>query len=287
MKKISIIFLSSIITISAVAQTKAKPKTTTPAAAQSNAVVLKTLADSASYAIGQNLAQSISKDLASLNKEAFIDAIKTVFDGKETKFTEETSRSILTNFSRIEQENQSKAVVEEGRAFLEKNKANPKVKTTASGLQYEVVKDGTGVKPTAADTVVCNYIGMFTDSTQFDNSYDRGEPLTIAVDGGVIPGWTEGLQLMSTGSKYRFYIPQELGYGLRGAGSIPPGSTLIFDIELLELKKDNKLNYLIWKRIANMQSFFMQQLVSFLKELIFNHIDSVLKTKDFLINFEF
>ncbi|WP_346238916.1 FKBP-type peptidyl-prolyl cis-trans isomerase [Niabella insulamsoli] len=239
MKKTAILILSSAIAMGATAQTSAKAKspsaTSKPAAAAS--FELKTLADSASYAIGQNIAKSISQDLKSLNKEAFLDAIKTVFDGKTSKFTDEESRMILTQFSQIEEENRSKDVLEAGRAFLEKNKSNPNIKTTASGLQYEVLQQGDGVKPTAADTVVCHYKGMLTDSTEFDNSYDRGEPLTIAVDGGVIQGWTEGLQLMPAGSKYRFFIPQDLGYGLRGAGSIPPGSTLIFDIELLEVKK--------------------------------------------------
>jgi len=246
MKQIATIVLSGLVAVSANAQTKAKPKsaatpapkTTAAPATAGQATPLKTLADSASYAIGQNLAQSITKDLKTLNKQAFIEAIKTVFDGKEAKFKEDDIRSILTEFSRAEEENQSKATVEAGRAFLEKNKTRPGVKTTASGLQYEVIKEGTGAMPTAADTVVCNYMGMLLDSTQFDNSYDRGEPLTIAVDGGVIRGWTEGLQLMKEGAKYRFYIPQELGYGLRGASStIPGGSALIFDIELLEVKK--------------------------------------------------
>jgi len=202
MKQIATIVLSGLIAVGANAQTKAKPKTTAPVkkpvSVQPAQPELKTLADSASYAIGQNLAQSISKDLKSLNKDAFLTAIKTVFDGKEAKFGEEEIRSILTEFSVKEEENQSKATVEAGVAFLEKNKTRPGVKTTASGLQYEIIKEGTGVKPTAADTVVCNYMGMLLDSTEFDNSYERGEPLTIAVDGGVIQGWTEGLQLMST-----------------------------------------------------------------------------------------
>jgi len=228
--------------MSAFAQTKAKPKSITPAKKPvvtqnvNTQASLKSLADSASYAIGQNLAESISKDLKNLNKEAFLNAIKNVFDGKDPKFTEDQLRSILTQFSQQEQENEAKSTIDEGRAFLEKNKSNPAIKTTASGLQYEVIKEGSGEKPGAEDTVVCNYKGTLTDGTQFDNSYDRGEPLTIHV-AKVIPGWTEGLQLMSKGSKYKFYIPHELGYGLRGAGDIPPGSTLIFEVELLDIKK--------------------------------------------------
>ncbi|MFT4093817.1 MAG: FKBP-type peptidyl-prolyl cis-trans isomerase [Niabella sp.] len=244
MKRLTIIVSLFTLGLSIQAQTKAKPKTITPvkkpAATPTGAPVLKTFADSASYALGINLSQSIKRDLKSLNSDIFLNAMKTVFNGQAPKFDEEQVRGILTKFSQEEEENQSKAVIEAGQAFLAKNKTRPEIKTTASGLQYEILKEGTGVKPTAADTVVCNYIGMLTDSTEFDNSYTRGEPLTIAVDGGVIKGWTEGLQLMTPGSKYRFYIPYDLGYGLRGAPpTIPGGSTLIFDIELLEVKKGN------------------------------------------------
>ena len=241
MKKISIIFLSAAITVSAAAQTKPKSKAPTKVPAKkattvTTGVVLKNLADSASYAIGQNIAQSITNDLKDLNKEVFINAIKTVFNGQSPKFKEEDIRTILTQFSQKEQESRSRVVVEEGRAYLAKNKEKAGVKVTPSGLQYEVLKEGNGHKPSATDTVVCNYIGRLIDSSEFDNSYDRGEPITIALN-SVIPGWTEGLQLMAAGSKYRLYVPYELGYGLRGAGSIPGGAALIFDIELLNVKK--------------------------------------------------
>ncbi len=198
---------------------------------------LKTLADSASYAIGQNIARAITADLKNLNKEAFLQAIKTVFDGNSGKFSEEEIRSVLTQFSQQEEQALAKAVIDEGRTFLENNKKNPQIKTTASGLQYEVIKEGTGAKPTADDEVVCHYRGSLIDGTQFDNSYDRGTPLTVGVS-GVIAGWTEGLQLMPVGSTYKFYIPYELGYGLKGAGAdIPGGAALIFEVELLEIKK--------------------------------------------------
>ena len=118
-------------------------------------------------------------------------------------------------------------------AFLKTHKDKPGVKTTASGLQYEVLTEGTGPKPTAADTVAVHYEGKLLDGTIFDSSYQRGQPAVFPL-GGVIPGWTEGVQLMHTGSKYRFTIPAELGYGARGAGGvIPPNAVLQFDIELL------------------------------------------------------
>lgn len=123
-----------------------------------------------------------------------------------------------------------------GKKFLEENKLKEGVITTESGLQYEVIKMGKGAKPTATDKVKVHYHGTLTDGTVFDSSVDRGEPITFALN-QVIPGWTEGVQLMPVGSKFRFYIPQELGYGARQAGSIPPYSTLIFEVELLGIEK--------------------------------------------------
>jgi len=124
----------------------------------------------------------------------------------------------------------------EGNAFLAANKKKPGIVTTASGLQYEVVTLGTGPKPTAEDTVVCHYRGTLINGQEFDNSYSRGEPISFPLN-GVIRGWTEGLQLMPKGSKYKFYIPSDLGYGDRGAGQdIPGGSALIFDVELIDIK---------------------------------------------------
>lgn len=123
-----------------------------------------------------------------------------------------------------------------GKKFLEENKLKEGVITTESGLQYEVIKMGKGAKPTATDKVKVHYHGTLTDGTVFDSSVDRGEPITFALN-QVIPGWTEGVQLMPVGSKFRFYVPQELGYGARQAGSIPPYSTLIFEVELLGIEK--------------------------------------------------
>lgn len=231
--------------LSLFAQSKAKPKPTTvkkPAAAPAPAAgapALKTLADSASYAIGVNVAQSMKKDLGDLNTGIMMNAMKATFEGKKPLLGEEVLMNVIMAYSEKAKEAEAKVTIDAGRAFLNRNKTQQGVTTTASGLQYIVLKEGTGEKPGASDTAVCHYRGSLLDSTEFDNSYDRGEPLTIPVS-GVIKGWTEGLQLMSKGSKYRFFIPYELGYGLRGAPpTIPGGSTLIFEVELLDVKKGN------------------------------------------------
>lgn len=122
-----------------------------------------------------------------------------------------------------------------GQAFLAQNAQEPGVMTTASGLQYKVITEGSGARPTATDTVTVHYRGTLIDGTEFDSSYSRGEPISFPLN-GVIAGWTEGLQLMTVGSKYMLYIPSELGYGAQGAGAaIPPNSTLIFEVELLAI----------------------------------------------------
>jgi len=128
------------------------------------------------------------------------------------------------------------AAAEDGAKYLEENKARDGVKVTDSGLQYEVITEGEGAKPTAEDTVSVHYAGTLIDGTEFDSSIARGQPAEFPLN-GVIPGWTEGLQLMNTGSKYRFVIPSELAYGDSGAGqAIGPGATLVFEVELLEIK---------------------------------------------------
>jgi len=136
------------------------------------------------------------------------------------------------------QREKSKGVIVAGEKFLAENKKRPEVKTTASGLQYEVIKEGNGIRPTEDDSVTCHYAGTLLNGTEFDNSYKRGEPITFNLR-GVIPGWTEGLQHMTIGSKYKLYIPYQLGYGIQGSGPIPGGAVLIFDVELLDVKKKN------------------------------------------------
>ncbi len=242
MKTTITVTLLFLISSASYGQTKAKPKPTpssqksvaTPTAQET---ALKTLADSASYALGTNIAQNLKNDLGDLNTKLLIRAMQDVFNNGKTLLTEEVAYSTLSSYSEKVQKEKSEAVVKAGQAFLEKNKTRPEVKTTASGLQYEVIKEGSGAKPTAADSVTVHYRGTLTDGTEFDASYNRNEPLTVQL-GQVIRGWTEGVQLMTVGSKYKFYIPYELGYGLRGAPpTIPGGSTLIFEIELLKIEK--------------------------------------------------
>jgi len=125
--------------------------------------------------------------------------------------------------------------LEEGTKFLAENKKKPNVKTTESGLQYQILRQGNGPKPGATDIVLAHYVGTFLDGKKFDSSYDRGQPAEFALN-GVIPGWTEGLQLMSKGSKFKFWVPAELGYGAEGQGNMPPNATLVFEVELQDVK---------------------------------------------------
>lgn len=245
MKIISVLFISvSVLAgVNSNAQTKAKTPVKNPATPKQVPIsskpvpVLKNGTDSASYALGMNIAQSLNADLGDLNTNLIAQGLQDVFNKKTPLFSEEAVFSILSAYSEKARETKAQPVIKEGEDFLAKNKSKQGVKTTASGLQYEVIKEGTGAKPTANDSVTVHYRGTLPDGTEFDASYDRGEPLTIQL-GNVIPGWTEGVQLMSIGSKYKFYIPYQLGYGLRGAPpTIPGGSPLIFEIELLDVKK--------------------------------------------------
>lgn len=192
--------------------------------------------DSASYSFGLKIAQGLKSDgVDSLNYQLFSKALQDVFGDATTLLNDEDAYKAINVFLTEKREANMKKLTEEGKKFLEENKAKPNVKTTESGLQYEVITLGNGVKPKATDNVTVHYKGTLLNGKQFDSSYDRGEPVTFPLN-QVIPGWTEGVQLMPAGSKYRFYIPYNLAYGERGAGQdIPPYSTLIFDVELLKV----------------------------------------------------
>ena len=228
-----LIFLSFIV----LAQpTAVKPKTTTTRPAPVKPVsILKTLNDSVSYAVGTSVANFYNKQgVKKLNTTLVSKAINDILSGKSALLDETAANAVMNNYMTRLQEEKSKPTIEAGRKFLTKNKLRPEVKTTASGLQYEVITEGTGIKPTAIDTFVCNYRGTFIDGSEFDASRDK--PLIYPLS-QVIPGWTEGLQLMSVGSKYKFYIPYNIAYGAFDYNGIPGGSMLIFDLELLDVKK--------------------------------------------------
>ena len=201
--------------------------------------VLKTFNDSLSYVLGEvaafNLIQQGLGDIK-INATHFNRALNDILGKKKTLLDDVTANTLLTNYMTKIQEQKSKAVIEEGTKFLAQNKLKPGVITTASGLQYEIITEGTGIKPTAIDTFVAHYRGTLLNGTEFDASYNRGQPLTYPVN-KVVPGWIEGLQLMAVGSKYKFYIPYNLGYGVNGNGQIPGGAMLIFELELLDVKK--------------------------------------------------
>lgn len=190
--------------------------------------------------IGQQLSQMGAKDL---NIDSFAEAIKDVISGNRLKVSNKEAQSIVESYFKQKEEiinadrsAKGKIAKEAGEKYLAENAKNEGVVTLPSGLQYKVLSEGNGRKPKATDSVVCHYEGFLVDGTVFDSSYQRGEPATFPLN-GVITGWTEGLQLMQEGAKYRFFIPYRLGYGEGGAGTlIPPYSALIFDVELIEVK---------------------------------------------------
>jgi FKBP-type peptidyl-prolyl cis-trans isomerase FklB len=193
---------------------------------------LKNITDSASYALGLSVANFYKQQgFKNLNTALIAKAINDVQAGRKPMFTEEQANECIMFYMNPAM----KTTIAEGNRFLAGNSKKSGVKTTASGLQYEVLKDAQGARPRATDTVVVNYAGTLLNGTEFDNSYKRGQPIEFALN-GVIKGWTEGLQLMSVGSKYKFYIPYSLGYGLNGNGPIPGGAALVFEVELLNIK---------------------------------------------------
>ena len=200
--------------------------------------------DKLSYALGLGISHQLSQMGAeNLNIDDFAQAIKDVIAGNEPKVSNTEAQTIVQEFFQKQEEKQRAAAAErfkgtreEGEKYLAENAKKDGVVTLPSGLQYQVLKEGNGRKPKATDTVKCHYEGMLVDGTMFDSSIQRGEPAEFPLN-GVIRGWTEGLQLMQEGAKYRFFIPYHLGYGEQGAGAaIPPFAALIFDVELIEVK---------------------------------------------------
>ena len=202
-----------------------------------NAQILETEMEKVSYSLGVSVANSVkAQGLQSIDAKAVGKAFEDVFEGKELVISEEEANVILQEYfqklaNKALEENQAA-----GKEFLIENAKRDGVVTTASGLQYEVLVQGSGASPKATDEVTVHYHGTLTDGRVFDSSVDRGQPATFPVN-GVIPGWIEALQLMNAGSKYKLFIPSDLAYGERGAGQmIGPNSTLIFEVELISIK---------------------------------------------------
>lgn len=192
--------------------------------------------DKFSYAIGLGIGQNLkSMGANDINVEDFARAISDVINANETAISHEEARDIVNKFfEEIETKNNA-GIIEKGAAFLEENKKRASVTVTESGLQFEVLKEGTGKKPVATSQVKCHYEGTLIDGTMFDSSVQRGEPAIFGVN-QVIPGWVEALQMMSEGDKWKLCVPSELAYGAQGAGElIPPHSVLVFEVELIEV----------------------------------------------------
>lgn len=236
MKKAFLLPSVIVLTIALHAQTKTvkptvKPKTTAGAA---SAVLLRTNTDSLSYAFGISLGQYMkSQGIKALNFPMLNKAIDQTINNQPTVFDMSVANQCIASVAEKKGRQIAISEKENGRLFLEKNKVRAGVTETASGLQYEVLVKGTGPIPTREDTVIAHYKGSLLNGKEFDNSYSRGEPLTIPV-ARVVPGWTEALTMMPVGSKWKLYIPSDIGYGDSGAGQdIPGGATLVFEIELL------------------------------------------------------
>jgi FKBP-type peptidyl-prolyl cis-trans isomerase len=187
-----------------------------------------------SYAFGMSLAANMRDNGYIPDANSFFEGFKDGLSGGNTRFSAEEAEEKIEQAitAKIEKENEGRMQAEKD--FFTENGAKPNVVTTDSGLQYEVISEGSGAKPGATDMVRVDYEGTFTNGSSFDSSYARGQPAEFPLN-GVIPGWTEGLQLMNVGSKYKFYIPSKLAYGAQGGGPIPPYSALVFEVELLDI----------------------------------------------------
>ena len=228
------------------AKTQAPPAATTrraPAAKSAVAPPLTTQKDKFSYALGMNLGTSLRRQSVPVDPNILARGLKDALAGGKTQLTEDQAKAALmevqTEMRKKQQEEMQQAAdtnKKAGEAFLAGNKSKDGIVALPSGLQYKILTPGTGPKPAASDTVVCNYRGTLLDGTEFDSSYKRGQPATFPVS-GVIKGWTEALQLMPVGSKWQLFVPSDLAYGDRSPGpEIAPGSTLVFEVELLSIQ---------------------------------------------------
>ena len=204
---------------------------------------LKDQKDKESYSLGYQFGQNLKAQEMDINLEVYTTGIRDALGGKDSAMSQEEIRATISELQKrvmaaLQKEFKEKAEknLSESKVFLEGNKKKEGVKTLPSGLQYKVVAEGSGKTPKATDTVTVHYRGTFINGLEFDSSYKKGQPATFQVK-GVIPGWTEALQLMKEGSKWQLFIPSELAYGEKGAGGqIPPNSALIFEVELISVK---------------------------------------------------
>jgi len=230
----------------------AKPKSATAAKKAAPApLVLKTQKEKFSYALGMNtgnrIGESLTKQSVPFDPALLVRGMKDALAGGKTLLTDQEAQAVLTEMQKqvralqqAKMQQAGEANKKEGEIFLAGNKGKDGVVTLPSGMQYKILTAGTGPKPTATDSVVCNYRGTLINGTEFDSSYKRGQPATFPVN-GVIKGWTEALQLMPVGSKWQLFIPPDLAYGDRGAGGdIGPDATLIFEVELLSIEDKSK-----------------------------------------------
>jgi len=210
-------------------------------------LVLKTPKDKASYAIGMNIGKGLHKDSVDVDPAILLRGLKDGMAGGKTLLTDDEAKSAMVAIQAdLRKKQEAKLAIvgdsnkKEGDEFLAQNKTKEGVVTLPSGLQYKILKEGTGPKPSASDSVVCNYKGTLIDNTEFDSSYKRGQPATFPVT-GVIKGWTEALQLMPVGSKWQLFVPSDLAYGERGQGpDITPNATLIFEVELISIQSKDQ-----------------------------------------------
>jgi len=252
-----VVAASALLLASAVAQqsaapqqsSAAKPAAASPAQTSSASDALPTEKDKVSYAIGMNIGKGVHRDGIEIDPELLLRGLKDGMAGGKMLLTDEQAQAAIQELqgqvmqkreaARKQAEETNK---KEGEAFLAANKSKPGVVTLPSGLQYKILKEGTGPKPAATDSVVCNYRGTLINGTEFDSSYKGGKPITFPVN-GVIKGWTEAVQLMPVGSKWQLFIPPDLAYGARGAGdAIGPDETLIFEVELVSIQPKTQQN---------------------------------------------
>jgi FKBP-type peptidyl-prolyl cis-trans isomerase FklB len=244
---VNVMVAGTILLGSAIAQQTPAATTQTAPPASPSSSALPTQKDKASYAIGMNIGTTLHKQSIDVDPKVLAQGLQDALAGGKTLLSEDEARTTLTELQgemrKKQQEMMQQAAdtnKKDGAAFLAANKAKDGVVTLPSGLQYKILTAGTGPKPTATDSVVCNYKGTLVDGKEFDSSYKRGQPATFPVS-GVIKGWTEALQLMPVGSKWQLVVPSDLAYGERGQGpDIGPNATLIFEVELISIKSKDQ-----------------------------------------------